>query len=68
MAKLRRLTVIAAIVLVLVIGIAIGIGGGAAYADEGGVPNESAVVGAEHASDQSAHPDGGCVPPDCGEA
>jgi len=72
MAKLRRLTVIATIVLVLAIGMAIGIGGSAAYADPGGEPNDNAIVGAEHASDQSAHPDDDpptCdpeIPPGCG--
>jgi len=68
MAKLRMLTVIAVIALVLTIGMAIAMGGGAAYADEGGLPNANATVGAEHASDQSAHPDDGgdpCDPPPC---
>jgi len=68
MAKLRRLMVIAAIILVLAVGMAIGIGGGAAYADEGGVPNVNAAVGAEHANENSTHPDDDpnpCVPPGC---
>jgi len=57
MTRLRMLTVIAAIALALTIGMAIGMGGSAAYADEGGVPNDNATVGAEHANDNAAHPD-----------
>jgi len=65
MTRLRRLTVIAVIALALAIGMAIGFGGGAAYADEGGVPNDNAIVGAEHANENAAHPDDGGDPPGC---
>jgi len=55
MAKLRRLMVIAVVVLALTIGMAIGIGGSAAYADPGGLPNGNSIIGGLHANDHAAH-------------